>query len=422
MKKDKVIFISSFPPKGEVHTNLLAGLASYAKNALRAMNKAQGDTKLAIEVLADKAEAEESYSEGKINVNRLWSRGSFLTFPKLLKEILINHKEAKTVVIQFELAMFGSVFYLLPLPFFVLALKLLKKKIIFVMHQVVPDMDDIIPHVNLSENSFKTDIMNLALNTFYRFALATATKLIVFEDSLKEKLTEYGSARKIVVIPHGVELFKNVPTKEAAREKLGINKKSFVILSFGFLAWYKGTDWLIKSVDSLKKKHKLDTEDIQLVLAGGANPIHENKEYYRRYVKNIIKASNEGGFMVTGFVPERKIPLYFKACDLVIFPYRTFTSSAGPLSIAFSFKKPVLLSPKLRGLLESDDIKNILSELKVREKDVLFQNFNSDLEKKLNKMRKNATFRRKLIKLSDMAGKARSWNIIGKRYYEEIVN
>ncbi len=417
----KIIAITSFPPKGLIHGEQVVGIASYAKNTFRSMLKAKGANKVRLEVLAEQLKGDTDYKEGKINVKRIWKRNSFSIFPTLFRQIL-KEKESDTVLIEFELAMFGSLLYLLPFPIFLLALKLLGKKIILVLHQVIPDMDEIAPHINLDAKSFKTDLMGAVLKYFYKYLLIISSKVIVFEEDLKDRLTEVGSARKIVVIPHGVEEFRNTPTKFDARKKLGISKQSYVIMSFGFLAWYKGTDWLVHAIDSLKRDKKIQNGNIQLVLAGGPNPNHENKEYYQRYIRNIKNICAKNGFILTGFVPQNKIPLYFKACDLVVLPYRTFMSSSGPLSITFSFKKPFLLSPKLRGVLVSDDFQKLMTALRLKEKDFVFGNFNGDFAKKISKLRRNSTFAKRIARFSGEVKKARSWNVIGTRYLEEIVN
>ncbi len=420
---EKILAITSFPPRGRIHSDKVVGIASYAKNTLTSIGKTIAPAKkVHFEVMAEKLTDETNYKEGKINVKRVWSRNNFGIFPNLILEILKNQRDTKTILIEFELSMFGTLPYLLPFPLFLLFLKLLGKKIIFVCHQVIPDMQEIAPHMNLSHNTFKTELMNWAIGMFYTYVLLVCTKVIVFEEDLKERLTEFGSAWKIVVIPHGVEEFKNAPTREEARKKLKIKNSDFVVMSFGFLAWYKGTDWLIHAINSAKKKGSIPGHEIKLVLAGGPNPNHTDKEYYKRYIKGISKACSENGFILTGFVPERSIPLYFKAADLIVLPYRTFMSASGPLSITFSFNKPFLLSPKLAGVLESEDFKALLKRLKIKSEDLIFQNFNGDLAKKVNKLRRSPALRVKMASFSREARKMRSWDKIGQRYYEEIVN
>lgn len=424
--REEITIITSFPPKGAIHGEDLAGIASYAKNTVRSISRlVLGGKKLSLNVLAEQLNGEENYIEGNIRVKRVWKRNSLTSFPLIFKEIFKNHKNAKTILFEFDLSMFGGLIFLFPFPLFLVALKLLNKKIIFVLHQVVPNMEEVTPHVNLSHKSFNTSLLNGLLSLFYSFLLLLSSKIIVFEEDLRVRLTESAFKKqkgKIVVIPHGVEEFKRIPTKERARKKLGLPRGAFVILSFGFLAWYKGTDWLIHAIDEVKTKRRLKSRDIQLVLAGGPNPNHEDKEYYQKYIKGIIRECRKAGFTLTGFVPEKDIPLYFKACDLVVLPYRTFMSSSGPLSITFSFKKPFLLSPKLRGVLSSSDIKELLRTLNLKEEDLVFQDFEEDFERKILKLRRHPKLLSKMVKLATGLGQKRSWDVIGKKYYEELLN
>jgi len=418
--KNKIIAISSYPTRGKTHDENLVGIASYAKNTFRAILKAAGlNNKLSIDVLAEKLEGETDYREGKISVKRIWSQNDVLSFLRLAREIL-KSSDSDTVLFEFELAMFGNFLYLLPFPIFLVFLKLFGKKIIFVMHQVIDDLGEIAPHVNLNQTAIKTDLISIALKAFYSFVLFISTKVIVFEEGLKDTLSSYGETRKIVVIPHGVEEFKKIPGRLEARKKLKIKRDTFVILSFGFLAWYKGTDWLIHAINDIKKKNK--NRDITLVLAGGPNPNHEDKSYYQRYIKGIMNESKKNGFMVTGFVNERDIPLYFTASDLVVLPYRTFMSSSGPLSIALSFKKPFLLSHKLRNVLATEDMKKLLKEAHLKIEDLVFEDFNRDFAKKVLKIKGNEKLKNKVVKFAAYARRERRWETIGKKYYEEIIN
>ena len=416
---EKILVISSYPTKKTTHGSQTVGVASYTKNTLSAIGKAQ-KKKISFKVLAEKLNGESGHTEGIVTVDRIWKRNSLTTFLNLGKAI-IKEKEIKTVVIEFELSMFGTLIHLLPFPLFLLFLKLMSKKIILVCHQVIPNIEELGPHINISETqSITTLFMNAALILFYRMILLMSEKVIVFEEILKNRLVKYGNKKKIRVIPHGVESFSIKASKSEARKKLSLSNSSFVVLSFGFLAWYKGTDWLIQAVKHIKDNRKLKGKPVQLVLAGGANPNHLDKDYYNRYIGMIESECKKNDIVLTGFVSEKDIPLYFKASDLVVLPYRTLMSSSGPLSITFSFNKPFLLSPKLKGILSTGDMKNALKALKLSEEDVVFSDFNQDFKKKLQKIKNSTSLQTKLTKLSYMLQKERSWELVGRRYYEEI--
>lgn len=418
LKKTKLLVITSYPARGITHGDTTVGIASYAKNTLLSLSSQFKNTK--ITVLCEKLEkTDDAYTEKGIVVKRIWQRNSIITLPKIFWEIIKNHSEADSILIEFEHSMFGSFLYLLPFPLFLIGMKLLRKKIIIVSHQVMPNMHEVGPHINI-DNSELASFMNLLLGIFYRIMLVTCSKMIVFEEKLKTRLSKYGDTRKIVVIPHGVEQFHDNPTKKEAREKLGISQSSFTVLHFGFIGWYKGTDWIIHAIKELNEKSK-EGKQVELVIAGGENPNHIGKPYYTKYVQSITKACEENGITLTGFVPENKISYYFQAADLVILPYRTFMSASGPFSLAMSFKKPFLLSPKVKDALDTKDVKELLAQVRLREEDVHFTDFNGDMSKKIVRIKRNTKLRTKIAKLAREIAKARSWNRIGQLYYAEFI-
>lgn len=414
----KAIVISSYPSEKAIHGQGTVGVASYAKNTLGAIQKTSKGALFT--VLAEKLLDETDYRKNNISVKRIWKRNSFLTFFQILKGIL-KEKDSKTVVIEFELAMFGALPYLLPFPLFLVLLKLLHKKIILINHQVIPNIDEVGPHINVrTQSSLTSGFFNVGLSIFYRLMMTIADKVIVFEEVLKSRLSLFGNKRKISVIPHGVETFSKIPTKKEARKKLRVPSSSYVVLVFGFLAWYKGSDWIIPAVQKLKEDKKLKGKNIQLILAGGANPNHLDKDFYMKYISAIENACLEHDIILSGFVPENEIASYYQACDMVVFPYRTFMSSSGPLSITFSFKKPFLLSPKLKGILIAPDMVSSMKRLKIKQEDIYFTDFNGDFAKKLQRIRINSRLQKKLSRLASTIKQQRSWNVIGSRYYDEI--
>ncbi len=420
MNKQKVIVISSYPSKEHIHDSYVGGVASYAKNTLLSIKKIKESTKLDITVLADRVNQHTDYIQKNIRVKRIWKKSSPVTFIRLAKEIFFKEHTAKSVIIEFEHQMFGGPLNLLPLPFFVMALRLSGKRVIVVCHQVIPDMNEIGPHINVQIKSSKAVIMNIMLGLFYRLLLISCSKIIVFEDNLKQRLGKYGNKKKIVTIAHGVQQFPAKPTMFEARKNLGILEDKFVILLFGFIGWYKGTDWAIDAIKKIKNEKK--NKNFELIIAGGPNPNLEEKKHYAQYIQNIKDHCLENGIRITGFVAEKDIPLYYSAADLVVFPYRSFMSASGPLSLAMSFGKPFLLSPKLKPVIGMKDFQTEMKKLRIKEEDMHFTDFNGDFSKKLSRLEKNMQLRERISMLSTKIQKKRSWDIIGTQYYNEIVN
>ncbi len=410
-----LVVISSYPPRGTTHHKSVIGGASYTKNTLIALEKeirARGETP-DITVLAQKIDGSEaSYDDEGIGVKRIWERNSLLTFSRLYKEIISNHRQTKEILIELELNIFGkSGIFLILLINFIYSLKLLNKKVILVIHEVIFDMDKFGPHINLKQKSLKTAFYNSGLSMFYKSILKPVDKVIVFEQSLKEKLAEItGQKNKISVIPIAVENIKNVISKAEARTKLAIPKNDFVVMTFGFLAWYKGTDWIAEVWPN-------SAAPLRLIIAGGANPNRMELPYYKKYLEELETIAREKDITLTGFIPEEKMQLYFAASDIVVFPYRTMMSSSAVLSMAFSFEKPFLLSENMRQIFLGQDMKEELLSSNLKEEDVLFPLDNS-FGKKIKKVKYDLELLKKLELFSKKMKDKRSWNLIGGQYYE----
>ena len=131
----KIIIISPYPPKNTTYENKFSALASFGKNKAIALKK--NNPRLKILVLADIIPQGKSWQEKNLEVRRVWSRGSFKAYFYLLKEIL-KEKGVKEILIELEWALFGKKPFLIALmPFFVLILRILGKKVMEQAHRVI---------------------------------------------------------------------------------------------------------------------------------------------------------------------------------------------------------------------------------------------------------------------------------------------
>lgn len=401
--------ISSYPRRGSTHGQGTVGVASYAKNTVDAI--AEPETLILAEEIPDEVL---DYTERAIRVIRCWKRNRLLSYCKLYRAIK-KHSKTKTILVESELVMFGNALVSGLSPLFFLFLRLKGYRLHLVIHQVVLDANSVSGHLGLREKGLSTSLLNGLLRLYYLFEGLSATKIIVFDQVLKERLRKVVKNSKIVVIPHGVETDLEEISKEEARKLLGIEGDSFVGVAFGFLAWYKGSDWVAERFADLSKKQ----QNWKLLLAGGPNPNHQNKPHYKEFTARVLKIAKEsnGVVVVSGFVPEEKIPLYYAAANIVIFPYRTLMSSSGPLSLAFSFKKPFLLSEPLKDYLRTADIATSLKELGITEDNLCFDLTAESFSRKLEGIQ--AT-RDKIISLSGKIRSLRSWERIGHLYRKEL--
>lgn len=413
MKKHDLLVIASYPPQGTTHDKAIVGGASYSKNTLVHLLKAVGADNLSITVLAEALPGVTSeYMDEDIKVKRIWKKGSLTSFTSLLKAVLGS--PTKDVLLTFEFSMFGGMLSLLPLPLFLLLLKLFGKRLSIVIHQVIPSAASMSGHLNLKAESRKTSLYSILFSLFYRSLFVVSDQLIVFEDEFKRRLQKYGSSQKITVIPHGVESFKTSLTQDAARIKLDLPLNKKIVLCFGFLAWYKGTDWCI----NLFAEHKEELKDSLLIIAGGPNQNHMGKPFYQDYIQKLETKADAAGIRITGFVAENELPLYFTAADLILLPYRSLMAASGPLSLAFSFEKPFLISSELAPYMDTADFKSSLTELKIDYRDVTFpltKEAAGQITKACSKPLSD-----QLQKLALCMQEKRSWESIGKDYAKAL--
>ncbi len=325
----KVLIITSYPEKSKVHGSKTVGGAAYTKNLL--FNLIKRSKNLKMEVLGEVLPGEEkSYVEKGIKVNRIWKRNSIFSLLNLVFYVLKH--PANKVIISYEVYMFGAIYMNVLFIFMLFLWKLCGKRNIVILHQVVKE--------------FKF---------FYFPIIWFSDKVIVFEYYFKKIL----NFNKVVFIPHAVENRK---------KSFKVKKGKFNALFFGFLSPYKGIEYLI---DFWKREYGM------LTIAGGLNPNHVKNKRYKKYVNLIFSQAKKKGIKVTGFIPESKIDFYFSKADLVIFPYKMFFSSSGPLSLAFSFAKPFILSRPLEKYFDSPDIRFALKEIGLSKEDFIFD-FNQE--------------------------------------------
>lgn len=367
--QDSILVISSYPEEGIKYSGKVCAVGGYAKNTLLSLSdclKKDGQERKII-VLTLKTGKEEMYVENGILVWRIFERNKPLSYLKLLKAIL-KFKDVKDILVEFEFASFGDSKTTALLPLLTWFLRILGKETSLVIHQVVSDLSVLTGHLGWEKHSIKTSIYNKLLQIFLFILMAPVKNIIVLEEIFKQRLASMiGLKNKIYVIPHGID-------RELRLPKVKTNKNEFVLLYFGYLTWYKGVDFLIKTIS---EHQQINGKKIRLIIAGGESVTQKTKSHYRRFVEDIYALSDSPNIEITGFVSEKQIPKFFAQADLVILPYRVFMSSSGPLSFASAFGKPFILSTPLKDYFKSSDFSDSLNEANLQEEDIIF-----DLEPK----------------------------------------
>ncbi len=410
-----LLVITNYPPKGGgVHAAKIGGVAGFAKNTLLPLARLYDRENRKIIVLGDTLGRPTSYEEDGILMLRSWKRNRLTLYVDLFKQIR-QFNTVRDVLIEFEFASFGDFWVTAVFPILLAVLKLSGKRVTLVLHQVVTNLASLVGHIGLNDDSLAMKLFSELLPVYYVLLTNLTDHTIVLEETFKQRLRGIAPMERVAVIPHGVETPEPpVPKKTTARNKLGIQPNEFVILSFGFITWYKGTDLLIKAI---KPGMKLGNKPVRLVVAGGPSTTQQHKSHYQSYYQDVVAlAKRKNNVRITGFVPDDRMPLYFAAADLVAFPYRTVMSSSGPLSLAIAYGKAITLSPVMTGYMDSNDIAQAVRESGVRLTHMILP---LDLQKLPSYLARIGTRGRltRLSRFSRILGDKRSFSSVANSYY-----
>jgi len=173
------------------------------------------------------------------------------------------------------------------------------------------------PFIVTQHNTFidYQSILNILehLNDFTigKSVLKCANRIItVSKETMKYVLKLGADKSKTSVIYNGVDTdYFHPVNKEESRKKLGLPKNRKIILSVRRLVYKNGLDTLIESVPLLTRDHP----DLLFVVAG--------KGPSRKLIEDRIKELGiDANIKLTGFVPDRLLPLYYDAADYFILP------------------------------------------------------------------------------------------------------
>lgn len=434
-----LIVVTSYPPQGQTHGKGTVGVASYAKNTLLSLSFHRP---LKILVLAEiLPNHSNNYDEDNIHVTRCWRRNSLSSYFTILYQI--NRHPCPNILLEFEMAMLGNPLLNIPTPLFLAFLRLTGHRVTTVLHQVVLNFGEISGHIGQSKNSPLNPILSFLAKIFYLLITTFSTQVIVFEQFLKNRLDAKNP--KIIIIPHGVETSTQTEANRVHKNTGGENwdlrsgrsevhtegvehrnpnsrsrNKPFNITVFGFVAWYKGTDWIVKTVANYLHRHP--RSNLKLVIAGGPNPNHLDKPYYQKYLAEIQSNVSQypQNISISGFVSEADIQKFYRESDLIVLPYRVGMSSSGPLSIAFTYHKPFLISSKISPILLTDDIMSSLRALKINPLSLVFSLTPKSFFHRLLSLKNHPRKLERIALLSQQIESSRNWSNIGLMYLKTL--
>jgi glycosyltransferase involved in cell wall biosynthesis len=203
----------------------------------------------------------------------------------------------------------------------ILFYRLLGKRVVYTVH-----------NVSMKERDNRSGLLDrFSLKCLYR----QVDHILVHNAQMKDQVVSGYSVApgKVTVIPFGVNnvIPRSELTRLRARELLGFDRDRKVLLFFGNIAPYKGLDLLIEALDHLPECH--------LLIVGGVKGCND----YWKDVEGSITLSGLNGRIHKriDYVPDEEVEIYFKACDLLVLPYKKIYQS-GVIFLSYSFGVPVV--------------------------------------------------------------------------------
>lgn len=176
------------------------------------------------------------------------------------------------------------------------------------------------------------------------------TGLVCVSKALADKLMELGVPEsKVVVAPDGVDLegFEPRLSRSEARTTLDLPLDRKIVCHLGSIYQGRGIETLLESAGKLP--------DVSFLLVGGR---HEDGERYQ----NMIRELNIQNLHFTGIIPNREVPVYLYAADVLVMPYTAQTVTHQYMSPMKMFEymasgRPIVASdfPVLREVLRPDE-------------------------------------------------------------------
>lgn len=176
--------------------------------------------------------------------------------------------------------------------------------------------------------------------SFLRRLFHSVHLLIVHAAANKRQLMEEFSVppERIVAIPHGVSSFRgNFCSREEARQALGLQQESSMVLFFGNIRENKGLDILLDAMHFVVMRHP----SARLLIAGRI----DHRESLKRYESLLTGLGLQNHVILrVGWIEDDIMEKYFLAADIVALPYKSFASQSGVLLQAYKYGKPVVVT------------------------------------------------------------------------------
>lgn len=176
--------------------------------------------------------------------------------------------------------------------------------------------------------------------TFYRRIYRLFDAVFVHFDRNRREFTDtFGIPdERVGVIVHGnEEIFRELLTpgvsSDTVRKRLSIGNAEKIVLFFGLLSRYKGTDVLLEAFPRIHRE-----TGALLVLAGFPSPEFDLAAHQERARATGVDTAVK---LIPQYIPSEELAAWMEMAGVVVFPYRDIYQS-GALHVAQTFGAPIV--------------------------------------------------------------------------------
>lgn len=146
-----------------------------------------------------------------------------------------------------------------------------------------------------------------------RVLIRRAQRVVVLSEFMRRRLVDCHrvNAERIRLVPGAVdaEVFAPCTDRRPIRASLGLAEEEFVLFTVRNLQPRMGLDALVHAMARLKR----EIPRIRLLI-GGSGPLRASLE------SQVMRLGLDGCIRLVGFVPEDRLPDYYRAADLFVLP------------------------------------------------------------------------------------------------------
>ena len=168
-----------------------------------------------------------------------------------------------------------------------------------------------------------------------RFFLGQCSGLLVMSDSVQRDIDSLGVRAPQRRVNHPIyDIFGEGMPRATARELLGYDAGTPLLLFFGYVRKYKGLQIALEAMPQILEQ----LPDARLLVCG---EFYEGESEYRASIERLGIGDHVD--LHADYVPSDEVARWFCASDVVVQPYVSATQS-GVAQIAYQFERPSIIS------------------------------------------------------------------------------